>query len=89
MAWTEKLPSGRYRGAYRLPNGETRYSGTYDHKKAAKDAAIEDEGKVKRPGWRDPRVGLTTWGEWHSIWWPARSIEPQTRKSEASMVNNH
>jgi len=90
MPWTEKLPSGRYRAGYRLPNGEKRYlTGTFAHKKAAKDAAIEAEGKVKRPGWRDPRAGLTTWGQWHDIWWPSRSIEPQTKKSDESMVRNH
>ncbi|MBW9095173.1 tyrosine-type recombinase/integrase [Microbacterium jejuense] len=89
MAWTEKLPSGRYRGLYYLPSGERRSAGTFAHKKAAKDAAIEAEAKVKRPGWRDPRVGLTTWGEWHDIWWPSRAIEPQTSASEESMIRNH
>lgn len=90
MPWAEKLPSGKYRAAYRLPNGETRYiKGTFSHKKSAKDAAVEAEGKVKRPGWRDPRVGLTTWGQWHDVWWPSRSIEPQTKSSEESMVRIH
>ncbi|MFE2772247.1 tyrosine-type recombinase/integrase [Microbacterium resistens] len=90
MPWAEKLPSGNYRAGYRLPNGESRYvKGTFTHKKAAKDAAVEAEGKVKRPGWRDPRAGLTTWGEWHDIWWPSRAIEPQTAKSEESLVRNH
>lgn len=90
MPWTETLPSGRYRAGYRLPNGEKRYiEGTFTHKKAARDAAIEAEGKVKRPGWRDPRVGETTWGEWHSVWWPSRAIEPQTKAAEESMIRNH
>lgn len=89
MPWTEKLPSGRYRGMYRLPNGQKRSAGTYPHKKRAKDAAIEAEAKVKKPGWRDPRDGLTTWSDWRDIWWPTRAIEPQTRASEASMVANH
>jgi integrase len=89
MPWTEHLPSGSYRGMYRLPNGEKRSAGTFPHKKSAKDAAVEAEGKVKRPGWRDPRIGLTTWGDWHAIWWPSRSIEPQTRASEGSIVTNH
>lgn len=90
MPWPEKLPSGRYRAMYRLPNGEKRgVPGTFAHKKAAKDAAIEAEGKVKRPGWRDPRAGLTTWREWHSVWWPSRAIEPQSEKTEASLVRNH
>lgn len=89
MAWTEKLPSGRYRGSYRLPNGQIRSAGTFTHKKAAREAAVAAEGKVMRPGWRDPRDGLTTWGEWHGIWWPARVIEPATKAGEESMVRNH
>lgn len=89
MAWTEKRASGRYRGMYRLPNGDRVTVGTFDHKKAARDAAIAAEGKVKRPDWRDPRAGLITWREWHDIWWPTRQIEPETRKTEAGMVANH
>lgn len=90
MPYAEKLPSGRYRAGFRLPSGEKRYlDGTFGHKKAARDAAIEAEGKVKRPGWKDPRAGLTTWGEWHDIWWPSRVIEPHTRKSDESTVRVH
>lgn len=89
MAWTEKRSSGKYRGLYRLPNGEKRSVGTFDHKKAARDAAIEAEGKVKRPGWRDPRAGQVTWADWFEIWWPSRAIEPSTRANEASMVRTH
>lgn len=90
MPYAEKLPSGNYRAGYRLPNGEKRYlEGTFTHKKAAKDAAIEAEGKVKRPDWRDPRVGLTTWGDWYESWWSSRAIEPSTKKSEESIIRNH
>lgn len=89
MAWVEKLPSGRYRGMYRLPNGEKRSVGTFPHKKVAKDAAVEAEGKTKRAGWRDPRAGQITWRDWHAIWWRSRAIEPQTKSSESSMVSVH
>lgn len=89
MAWVEKLPSGSYRGMYRLPNGQKRSAGTHRHKKAAHDAAIEAEGLTKRAGWRDPRAGQITWRGWHAIWWPSRAIEPQTKRNEASMVRVH
>lgn len=90
MAWVEKLPSGQWRGRYRLPNGDKlAVEGVFGRKKDARDAAIEAEGKVMRADWRDPRVGLITWGEWHEIWWPSRQIEPNTRKSEASIVKHH
>ncbi len=89
MAWTERLPSGRWRGSYRLPNGQIRSAGTFDHKKAAHDAAIQAEGLTKRPGWRDPRAGQTPWRAWHAVWWPTRSIEPTTSSGERSMVDVH
>lgn len=89
MPWVERLPSGSYRGMYRLPNGQKRSAGTYSHKKHASDAAIEAEGVTKRPGWRDPRVGQITWADWHELWWRTRAIEPQTRASESSMVDVH
>lgn len=89
MPWVEVLPSGRYRGMYRLPNGQKRSVGTFVHKAAARDAVIEAEGKTKRACWRDPRDGRITWREWYQIWWKARAIEPQTRLSEKSMVDVH
>ena len=89
MPWVEVLPSGRYRGMYRLPNGQKRSVGTFVHKAAARDAAIEAEGKTKRAGWRDPREGRITWRDWYQIWWRSRAIEPQTRSSEQSMVDVH
>ena len=91
MAWAEKLPSGRYRGCYRLPSGETRYTrgGTFTSKRAAKDAATALEVKVKRPGWRDPRASEITWGEWLGLWTPARQVEPSTTLNEAGMIEQH
>lgn len=89
MAWTEKLPSGKYRGMYRLPNGEKRSIGTFPHKKAARDAAIEAEGKIKQPGWRDPRIGETTWSQWFELWWASRAVEPSTKTNELSMIEIH
>ena len=89
MAWTERLPSGRWRGGYRLPDGRIRSAGTFDHKEAARRAAVEAEAKVLRPGWRDPRLADLPWSAWHDTWWPGRGIEPETRRNEASMVANH
>ncbi|WP_028708382.1 tyrosine-type recombinase/integrase [Propionicicella superfundia] len=86
MAWTEQLPSGRYRGGYRLPTGEIRYTPVSDHKEPARRAAVDAEAKTHAPGWVDPRRGEITWGSWHAVWWPARRIEPATRRNEASMV---
>lgn len=89
MAWTEKLPSGRFRGAYRLPDGSKRSAGTFDHKKAAMNAAAAAEVDAAALGWRDPRAGARTWGDWVTEWWPTRDVEPSTRLRDESRRKNH
>jgi len=89
MAWTEKLPSGRWRGAYRLPNGSKRSAGTFDHKKAAMNAAAAAEVDAAALGWRDPRAGARTWSEWATEWWPSRGVEPSTLLRDESRRTVH
>lgn len=89
MAWTEKLPSGRYRGAYRLPDGSKRSAGTFDHKKAAMNAAAAAEVDAAALGWRDPRAGARTWGDWVGEWWPTRDVEPSTLLRDESRRKTH
>lgn len=89
MAWTEKLPSGRWRGAYRLPDGSKRSAGTFDHKKAAMNAAAAAEVDAAALGWRDPRAGARTWGEWVEEWWPTRAVEPSTLLRDESRRTKH
>jgi integrase len=89
MAWVEKLASGKWRGLYRLADGRRRSAGTFTHKKAARDAATDAESDTRKANWRDPRIGMMPWGDWHATWWPTRSIEPSTRQAEASMVEHH
>lgn len=89
MAWAERQPSGKWKGLYRLPDGRRRSAGTFTTRKAARDAANDAESAVRQIGWRDPRRGLRTWGDWSREWWPARSIESNTSESESSMIFNH
>jgi integrase len=89
MAWTEKLPSGRWRGAYRLPDGSKRSAGTFDHKKAAMNAAAAAEVDAAALGWRDPRAGARTWSEWVTEWWPSRGVEPSTLLRDESRRTVH
>ncbi|PKW14136.1 hypothetical protein A8926_1729 [Saccharopolyspora spinosa] len=51
MAWSEKRPNGRYRGAYR----ESRWNhslcqGTFSHPAEAKREAHDAENRQRRPG---------------------------------------
>lgn len=90
MAWTEQLTSGRYRGGYRIPSGQKRYTpATYAHKRAAEREAARLESDSRDLGWRDPRAAERTWGEWHDEWITSRVIEASTAKRDLSRIKNH
>lgn len=90
MAWADKLPSGKYRGVYRLADGRRRTTpDQYTRKAEAVREAGALEDAARRPGWRDPKLGAITWGEWLEQWERARVIENTTRSSEQSMINVH
>lgn len=87
MAWTEKLPSGKYRGCYRLKDGTKRYTPEqYTRRAAAEREAANLEAESRKPGWRDPKLGAMTWGRWRKEWERARVIELSTNSSEGSMI---
>lgn len=89
MAWTEQVPSGRWKGLYRLPDGSRRSAGTHPHKKAAMNAAAAAEQEAAQLGWRDPRAGARTWSDWVTEWWPARAVEPSTLLRDESRRTKH
>lgn len=87
MAWTESLPSGKYRGGYRLPTGEKRrIPGSFDTKRRALAMATKAEEEAARPGWKDPKAAARSWGEWNADWWPTRDITAANDKNERSMA---
>ncbi|MHA3682828.1 tyrosine-type recombinase/integrase [Leucobacter sp. HY1908] len=90
MAWTETLPSGRYRAGYRIPGGTKRYlPGTYTHKRAALRAAESAEADTRATGWHDPEAGNRTWGEWADEWIPTRPVEASTARRDQSRLTKH
>ncbi|MEF2979045.1 tyrosine-type recombinase/integrase [Subtercola sp. YIM 133946] len=90
MAWAEKLPTGKYRGLYRVADGGRRSTASeYSRRAQAERAAAQLEAEARTPGWRDPKLGQITWGEWFERWDRARVIENSTRSSEASMIRTH
>lgn len=87
MAWTESLPSGKYRGGYRLPTGEKRrVTGSFDTKRRALAEATKAEEEAARPGWKDPKAAARSWGDWNADWWPTRDITAANEKNERSML---
>jgi integrase len=84
MAWVEQLPSGKYRGLYRTPEGAKRSAGTFEHKKPALSAATIKEAESTRPNWRDPMAAQITWAKWCERWWETRSVDSSTLRRDES-----
>lgn len=85
MAWSEKLPSGKWRGIYRDQNGKRRSAGTFGTEKQAlgKATAAEDEAR------RRPASSDLTWREWHDRWVKTRKVEQSTAVRDASRIEHH
>lgn len=81
MAWTEKLPSGKFRGCWRDSAGRKRHIGPYARKTDAKDAAQEAEVRGRRQA--AASAGTLTakipWGEWWETATPRRDASDAAR----------
>lgn len=88
MAWSEKTPNGRWRGAYRTAAGTRRYK-TFDHKRAADRWGAAQEQKVVDGSRRDPANGRMNWAAWCEQWWPSRQLAPGALRSQVSLRDNH
>jgi integrase len=90
VAWSEKTPSGRYRGVYRDVNGKKRYvKGTFPRAKAAKDTATVAEADARSLGWRDPKAAKGRYADWVFEWWGTRTVEPSTLRNDLIKMNLH
>lgn len=89
MAWSKKLPSGKWQAKYRDRDGKERSAGSFPHKRAADNAAAAAEYEARSLGWRNPDAAARTWGEWCEEWWPTRSAEPSTLDAECSIRDHH
>lgn len=88
MAYIRKLPSGKWQATIRGPDGR-KHTKTDPLKKIVRDWANDEEAKVAQGRWRDPRRGRQTVGEWVDRWFPARVVEPSTRRGDQSTMDNH
>lgn len=89
MAYAERLPSGRWRGVYRDAGGQKHHTRAFDFKDPAHGEAVRLEQESRRPGWRDPRAGARTWGDWEPTWLAMHRVDAATEKAEASFLKNH
>lgn len=88
MAYIRKLPSGKYQGTVRHPNGK-RITKAFDLKRQAAEWARDLESEYAAGSLRDPRAGRITVGEWYERWSDARGVEPVTQAKVASVWRTH
>ncbi|MGB3443830.1 MAG: site-specific integrase [Actinophytocola sp.] len=97
MAWPERLPSGKWRGGWREPNGDKIYTKKATHpehpyptRKAALDVAKEEEVKAARRASivTGKAAATITWGDY----WDTTRVYRQdtdTESVERSLVDLH
>ncbi len=88
MPYVRRLPSGKWQATVRTPNGK-RMTRTDPLKKVVADWGKEEETKIARGMWRDPRGGRTTVAEWLGTWLNARVVEDETRRGDQAVIGNH
>lgn len=90
MGYTEKLPTGRWKGTYRTPNGRER-SKTFDRKIDAQRFLAQVETSKLTGQWVEPSLGRLRFEDWVAEVWPALTLElaPSTRLRDEGILRNH
>lgn len=88
MASIRKLPSGLHQATVRLPNGR-RVTRSDRLRKVVVDWARDEETRIARGEWRDPRAGRINFEEWRDRWLEARVVEPETARRDKGVLANH
>lgn len=80
MATYRRLPSGKWQATVRLTGGR-RTTRTSALKGSVKVWAEEEERKIRRGEWIDPKMARTV-GQWLDLWSAARVVEPETARGD-------
>lgn len=88
MAYIRKLPSGRWQATVRGPDGKKHTRSDW-LKKVVEDWARDEENRIARGKWRDPRAGQRQFEAWAEEWFAARVVEDETRRGDAGVLKNH
>jgi hypothetical protein len=83
MAWTRKLPSGRYQGQFKDDTGCIRSVGTWDRKGDAKRAADEEQRRSKLDGYVTPDHRKLVFGQRFEV-----SFRPSTQRSSQERLDS-
>jgi integrase len=89
VAWTQRLPSGRFQGRYRDGSGGLRSAGTYTQRAKALRESSKAEAEQRKPGAIDPRDSRQTWGAWWDSWHTARILAHATDETYRSTVERY
>lgn len=82
------MKTGNWQATVRNRLGD-RFSESFPLKTQARAWGLEMETQFARGGLRDPRVGETSFRDWHDRWWDARVVEPHTLQGDGSSIKNH
>lgn len=88
MSYERKLASGKWQTTIRLPDGQRR-SYTAPLKGEVTHWASEQEAKIRRGEWRDPKYSKVMFEAWRDRWVAARVVERETRRGDTSMLTHH
>lgn len=81
-------PRYRWRGRYYDAQGR-KVSKSFDLKREALAWAGEQESMLARGQRTDPAGARMRWGDWCDRWWPAKTLEPGTRRREEPRLRIH
>lgn len=88
MPEIRRLKSGKWQATVRHPSGK-KYSRSDPLKTVVREWALEQERKIRRGEFTDPRSGKMTLGEWHTKWLETRRVETATAEKTDSWWRNH
>lgn len=87
MAAYRRLPSGLWQATIRTPKGRRTRTDVY--KAVVRTWADDEEAKIRRGEWADPRDGRLTLDQWWQQWSAARDVELATQRREESHWRVH
>lgn len=87
MAYVRRLPSGKFQATVYLPDGRRR-SWSDPLKSAVKAWARDQETRISRGEWHDPRTARVLFEDWRARWWDARVVEDETRRGDLATLKH-
>lgn len=89
MPHIRRIPSGKWQATVWLPSGK-RVTRSDPLKRVVVDWAREEETRIARGEWRDPRAGRINYEQWREQFMAARVVEADTTgRRDTSVLTNH